>query len=174
MQSLPPRGKQLFRFVFGTGSGADAPLWLSPLPVAGDSPAPNQTRTQINPNSIRLRLDGMPATAGIPAPRRGTPAPQTKQNPMALITINTSRLPVVEKCARGIIIITSGSDNPLVPGNAGQLAAFSANQAALVAKNAEVDLARATLASLLAEREVAEHEWDRGMSFLASFTEAAS
>ena len=91
---------------------------------------------------------------------------------MALITTNTSRLSVVDKCTRGSVIITGSTDNPLVPGNAAQLAAFAENQAALVAKNAEVELARTTLAALLVERDVAEAEWDRGISLLASLTEA--
>ena len=91
---------------------------------------------------------------------------------MALITTNASRLSVVDKCARGTVIITSSTDNPLVPGNAGQLAAFAGNQAALVAKNAEVEVARATLATLLAERDVAEEKWDRGVAHLAGVTEA--
>ena len=97
---------------------------------------------------------------------------QTHQHPMALITTNTSRLSVVDKCSRGTVVINSSTNNPLVPGNAEQLADFVQRQEALVAKNAEVEVARAILATLLSERDVAEEEWDRGIAFLAGVTEA--
>ena len=91
---------------------------------------------------------------------------------MSLIITNTSRLSVVDKCVRGAVIITSSADNPLVPGNAAQLADFVPRQEALVAKNAAVESARSTLAALMAERAVAEEEWDRGIAYLAGVTEA--
>ncbi len=91
---------------------------------------------------------------------------------MAIITTNTSRLPVVEKCARGTCIITMSTDNPDVPGNAAAVAAFSAIQDELVATNAAVQAARSSLNELLMKRDDAEKRWDRGIAQLASLTEA--
>ena len=98
--------------------------------------------------------------------------PQPTNHPMSLIITNTSRLSVLEKCSRGAVVIDRSTDNPLVPGNAEQLADFAQRQEALVASNAAVQEARATLASLLFGRDEAEKEWDRGIAMLASLTEA--
>lgn len=91
---------------------------------------------------------------------------------MAIITTNTSRLPVVDKCQRGATIITLSTDNPNVPGNAEALAAFSAIQDELVAANAAVIAAQSTLRALLAQRDAVEKRWDRGISQFAGITEA--
>lgn len=93
---------------------------------------------------------------------------------MSLITTHTSRLSILEKCSRGELVITKSMDNPLVPGNAEQLADFVQRQEALVAKNAEVEAARTALATVLIERDAFEQEWDRGIALLATFTEAAT
>ena len=93
---------------------------------------------------------------------------------MAITTTNTSRLPVLNKCERGASIITMSTDNPLVPGNAGQLASFSTAQDALVDSNAEVEAVRAKLAEVLARRDAAEQEWDREIALLAVTTQAAT
>ena len=91
---------------------------------------------------------------------------------MAIITTNTSRLPVTDKCVRGATIITMSTDNPNVPGNADALAAFSAVQDELVAANAAVIAARSTLQALLQRRDDVEKRWDRGISQFAGITEA--
>ena len=91
---------------------------------------------------------------------------------MAIITTNTSRLPVREKCFRGASIITLSTDNPRVPGNADAVTTFAALQDDLVATNENVDTARAKLAELLSTRDAAEKRWDCGIAQLASLTEA--
>jgi hypothetical protein len=91
---------------------------------------------------------------------------------MAIITTNTSRLPVVQKCARGATIISLSTDNPRVPGNDAARAAFSAIQDDLVAANLAVELARDTLAEALSRRDDAEKRWDRGIAQFAGLTEA--
>lgn len=91
---------------------------------------------------------------------------------MPIITTHTSRLPVLEKCVRGQIIIGMSTDNPRVPGNAAAVAAFSALQDELVATNAALEVARSTLNELLAKRDTAEKRWDRGVAQLAVTTEA--
>lgn len=91
---------------------------------------------------------------------------------MALITANTSRLSITDKCVRGTNIIQMSTDNPHVPGNAAGLAAFSAVQDALVTAHQAVELAKITLRELLVRQEEAEKNWDRGISQFASLTEA--
>lgn len=91
---------------------------------------------------------------------------------MAIVTTNTSRLPVTEKCARGATIVTMSTDNPRVPGNAAALAAFSAVQDELVAANLAVESARQTLSELLSRRDDIEKRWDRGIAQFAGVTEA--
>ena len=93
---------------------------------------------------------------------------------MATITTNTSRLPVLNKCERGASIVAKSTDNPLVPGNAAQLAIFSTTQDALVAANAEVEAVRSTLAQVLASRDVAEQKWDGEVAQLAVLTQAVT
>lgn len=91
-----------------------------------------------------------------------------------MIITNTSRLPILAKCERGTSIIHMGTDNPLVPGNADQLAAFSRKQAALVATNAAVEAARLAMAELMSRRDAAERDWDSGIAQLAGFTAAVT
>jgi hypothetical protein len=93
---------------------------------------------------------------------------------MAIITTNTSRLSVVEKCERGTTIITMSTDNPNVPGNAPLLAEFSAVQDELYAAELAVMSARQTLAQMVIARDAVEKRWDGKIAQLAGFTQAAT
>ena len=106
--------------------------------------------------------------------RAGNRAAHIPKIPMAIITTNTSRLPVIEKCERGQTIIRMGTDNPLVPGNAAALAAFAAVQEELVAANAAVLVARAALNQMVSVRDGIEKRWDGQISQLASATQVAT
>ena len=106
--------------------------------------------------------------------RWDSPAPQPNKTNMSKITTNTSNLNVLQKCEKGQSIITKSTANPLVPGNTAALASFSTKQAALVAANAAVVVARETLSQLIIQRNTAEVGWDSEVALLASFTESAT
>lgn len=106
--------------------------------------------------------------------RWDAPAPQPTKSVMSKITTNTSKLNVLQKCEKGASIITQSTGNPLVPGNAVPLAAFSDAQTELVDANAAVVTARETLATLIARRNTAETTWEGQVALLAAFTESAT
>ena len=81
------------------------------------------------------------------------PAPPINSNHMSIIVTNTSKLPVLDKLAKGQDIITKSTANPNVPGNTAVLTAFSTAQTA---------------------REVALETWTAKLNALASFTESAT
>lgn len=93
---------------------------------------------------------------------------------MATITLNTSNLNVLEKCAKGTSIVTKSTNNPLAPGNGTQLAKFVTAQDALVAANAAVIAARETLRQLFAARNAAETGWQTELTALAGVTQAVT
>ena len=90
---------------------------------------------------------------------------------MSTIAINVSGLPLADKLVKGQDIITKGTNNPEVPGNATLLASFSAAQEDLgFANNAEV----AAVAARMTARETAQENWMEKLNLLASFTESAT
>ena len=104
-------------------------------------------------------------------PRR---APLTNSIIMATITTNISNLNVLQKTEKGVNLINMGTDNPLVPGNAVPLAAFSTRQAALVAANEAVVGAREALKQIISARNAAETDWNDQCTQLAGFTQSAT
>lgn len=101
-------------------------------------------------------------------------APLTTKINMATITTNISGLNILQKTEKGITLISMGTDNALVPGNAASLAAFSAAQDALFTANADVQATRDTLAHQIALRDAAELDWNDKCTKLATFTQMAT
>ena len=93
---------------------------------------------------------------------------------MAIITTNTSNLNPLEKCAKGVSIISKSTDNPLAPGNAAQLAKFATAQTALVDSNATVIAAKETLRQQFSARNAAEAVWNTELLALAGVTQAGT
>ena len=93
---------------------------------------------------------------------------------MSTITTNINGLNVLQKTEKGANIIAKSTDNPLVPGNAAPLAAFSASQSALLDANAAVIATRETLKQQLAARDAAELDWNDTCTKLADFTQTAT
>lgn len=100
--------------------------------------------------------------------------PPTNTRHLAIIKTNTSRLNILEKCARGLSIVTKSTSNPLAPGNAAQLAKFATAQNALVASNAAVIAAEETLRQLVAGRNADDTKWDAELIALAGVTQAVT
>lgn len=67
-----------------------------------------------------------------------------------------------------------GTNNPLVPGNAACLAAFTPVQTSLVAANEAVKVARDALKQALIHRNGVETDWDDKATCLCAFTESAT
>jgi hypothetical protein len=93
---------------------------------------------------------------------------------MAIIALNTSRLPILAKLAKGQDIIDKSTNNPSVPGNATALTAFSNAQADLEAANVEYEANRQTGLQLQSARQDALTAWNTALTGLGGVTESAT
>lgn len=93
---------------------------------------------------------------------------------MAIIAINTNKLPLPDKLQRGQDIITKSTANPNVPGNAAVLTAFSNAQEDLVTANTAHLGAQTTLKNLMDQRDAALVAWNNALTNLAGFTQSAT
>lgn len=105
------------------------------------------------------------------APR--TP-PKKGKHTMAIIALNTSRLPVLAKLAKGQDIIDKSKNNPSVPGNAAAVTAFSNAQADLEAANTAYEANWQSGLQLLSAREDALNTWNTTLTGLSGVTENAT
>ena len=101
------------------------------------------------------------------------PKPRTNKL-MAIIALNTSKLPFPTKLVKGQDIITKSTGNPNVPGNAAAVTAFSNAQADLLAANAEYEANRQAGLQLQSAREDALASWNTALTGLAGVTENAT
>jgi hypothetical protein len=99
----------------------------------------------------------------VPGPRR--------DNNMATIALNVSKMPVADKIVRGQDIITKSTNNPAVPGNGASLTAFSNAQADLIAANDAYEGARTTCMNHRIARDNALTGWLTALKGLAGVTE---
>ncbi len=90
---------------------------------------------------------------------------------MSTIALNVSELPALAQIAKGQDIITKGTNNALVPGNAAELAEFVTAQAALVAANTASEAVRSTSKAKTAARQAAQQVWKAKFKALAAKTE---
>lgn len=100
-------------------------------------------------------------------------APITKgKRNMAIIALNTSKLPIPAKIVRGQEIITKSTGNPNVPGNTAALTAFTNAQADFVAANDAYEGSRGTCMNLGIARQNALDAWNTALTGLAALTES--
>lgn len=93
---------------------------------------------------------------------------------MAKIALNTDKLPIPQKLAKGQQIITMSTNNANVPGNAALLAALTAAQADLAAKQMAADEARKAAAEAFAARDASLALWQVAAQNLAGLTQTAT
>jgi hypothetical protein len=93
---------------------------------------------------------------------------------MAKIKLDTKGLTLPEKVTRGQRIITALTNNPDVPGATALLAQFTSANTTLNTGYNDAQAARAEAIRLTDLQGVAEEDWDRTLSVLASFVEAAT
>ena len=93
---------------------------------------------------------------------------------MAIIALNTSKLPITDKLVKGQEIITKSTGNPAVPGNAASLAAFSNAQADLLAQNEAWENNRLSGVQLQTSLQNALASWNTMLNGLAGVTENAT
>ena len=91
---------------------------------------------------------------------------------MAKIACNVSGLTIPVKIVKGSDLITKGTSNPLVPGNADEIAALTTTQAALVAANNACEAARTACKQAMSSRKDAAAAWLVSVNALAGVTEA--
>lgn len=107
--------------------------------------------------------------------RWATAEPGTKNKPtMAIIACNVSYLPIDSKIVKGQELITKGTGNVNVTGNAALITALTAAQADLVATNAAVEANKLAAKQLTAARATALGVWQVAVAMLAAFTESAT
>ena len=93
---------------------------------------------------------------------------------MAIIALNTSKLPFADKLVKGQDIITKSTGNPGVPGNAAAVTAFSNAQTDLQAANADYEANRQAGLQLQSARDDALLAWNTALNGLAGVTENAT
>lgn len=98
--------------------------------------------------------------------------PQHTKHIMALIALNTSKLPIPMKIVRGQEVITMSTGNPNVPGNTAAVTAFANAQADLIAANDAYEAARQACINLNILRQNALTVWNVSLTGLAGVTES--
>jgi len=90
---------------------------------------------------------------------------------MATIALNVSGLPTLAQLAKGQDVITKGTNNALVPGNADELAEFVTAQADFETANAACEAAKSTSKAKTAARQAAQRVWKAKFKAMAAKTE---
>ena len=91
---------------------------------------------------------------------------------MSKIACNVRNLTIPVKIVKGTDLITKGTNNPLVVGNADEIAALTTAQAALVAANNAYEAAQTACKQAMSTRKAATAAWLTAVNALAGVTEA--